>query len=354
VVESARKKALGIVVQARQPGADFAGLAKAQSDDVGSRDAGGDLGIMEEGAFGEAFDKAFKALKPGQVSDPVRLPDGWHVIRYSELVPGSVRPFEEVRAEIESTYLESENERTFNTAAGKLVDAVSENAASLQPAAKALNLPLNRTALFTRNNGEGFAALPAVRKVAFSEAQVADREISDLIELEPRHVAVLRVVEHKPAAAIPLAQIRERVLGDLQADRSAKASRAQADALLARAAKGETLDALAAELARPVMPMNGITRNAPNSQLRALSNEVFRMGAPTPGKVQLGVASMAPGRYVLLEVTAIRDGDLTSLDAATRDSLRKSLAQMRGEQAATEYVKSLRRIYKVTVAEDRM
>jgi len=353
-VDAARRKALGYAVQARQPGADFATLAKAHSDDLGSRDAGGDLGGMEEGVYGDAFDKAFKALKPGQVSDPVRLPDGWHVIRFSELVPGSERPFEEVRAEIESGYLESETERTFNTAAGKLVDAVSANPATLEPAAKTLSIALNRTSLFTRNSGGGFAALPAVRKAAFSEAQLVDREISDLIEVEPKHVAVLRVIEHKPAARIPLAQVYDRALADFQTDRLAKASSAQADALLAKATKGASLEQLAAELTRPIMPMNGITRNAPRPELRELSTEAFRLPAPVPGKVRLSVADMGFGRHVLFDVVAIHDGDLAGIDAATRDSLRQSLAQMRGDQASREFIQSLRKTFKVTVAEDRL
>lgn len=354
VIETARKKALGLSALARQPGADFAALARSNSEDLGSRDAGGDLGVMEAGVYGADFEKAFNALKPGQVSNPVRLPDGWHVIRFTELVPGSVKPFEEVRAEIESTYLESETERAFNTSASKLVDAISENPASLEPAAKALKLALNRTGLFSRGGGEGFSALPMVRKAAFSEAQLADREISDLVEIEPNHVAVLRVIEHKPAAPIPLVQIRDRVMVDLQADRVAKATKAQAETLLARAGKGETLDQLATSLSLSVAVMPGLTRSVPNPPLQALASEAFRLSPPDKGKTEIGLARMGPGRYVLVEVTAVREGDLSSLDAATRDSLRESLAMMRGDQAAREYIKSLRKVFKVTVVEDRL
>ncbi|MBP8098726.1 MAG: SurA N-terminal domain-containing protein, partial [Arenimonas sp.] len=77
---AALAKARDIAAKARLPGADFAALAAANSDDVGSKDSGGDLGPVEKGVFGDAFDKAFLALQPGQVSDPVRLPDGWHVL----------------------------------------------------------------------------------------------------------------------------------------------------------------------------------------------------------------------------------------------------------------------------------
>ena len=107
----------------------------ANSDDVGSKDAGGDLGPVEKGVFGDEFDKAFFALQPGQVSDPVRLPDGWHVLLFRELMPGTAKPFEEVRAELEAEYLESERERVFNDVAGKLVDKIYADPSELAPAA---------------------------------------------------------------------------------------------------------------------------------------------------------------------------------------------------------------------------
>jgi len=60
-------------------GADFAALAKAQSQDPGSAPQGGDLGC--QGGFVKEFTDAMNALQPGQVSAPVRTQFGWHVIK---------------------------------------------------------------------------------------------------------------------------------------------------------------------------------------------------------------------------------------------------------------------------------
>jgi peptidyl-prolyl cis-trans isomerase D len=234
-VAAAKAKADALAAQARAPGADFAALARANSDDVGSKDSGGDLGAVEPGVFGDAFDKAFAQLQPGQVSAPVRLPDGWHVIQYRERVAGNTKPFEEVRAELEAEYLESERERAFNDLSGRLVDRINADPGALAPAAAELKLPLRRTGWFTRTAGEGIAALEPVRKVAFQDMQKVDRQVSDTIEVAPNDIVVLHVIDHQPAAAIPLAAVRERVAADLLADRAAKAAKAQADALLARA-----------------------------------------------------------------------------------------------------------------------
>ena len=351
---AALARARDIAAKARLPGADFAALAAANSDDVGSKDSGGDLGPVEKGVFGDAFDKAFLALQPGQVSDPVRLPDGWHVLLYREMIPGSAKSFEEVRPELEAEYLESERERAFNDISGRLVDKIYADPSELAPAAAELKLPVNRTGLFSRNAGEGIAALEPVRKAAFEDGQKIDRQVSDTIEIGSNHVVVLHVIDVQPAATLPLAGIRDRVMADLMADRLAKASKARAEALLARALKGETLDALAFEVGRPVSDVPGVTRQAPNPQLAPLIDEAFRLPRPVAGKNEVGLARLTPDRHALITISKVTDGDLSTLDAATRAGLKEQLAKARGAVDARSYVEALRKQYTIRIAEDRL
>lgn len=351
---AALAKARDIAARARLPGADFAALAAQYSEDAGSKGSGGDLGPIEKGLFGDAFDKAFDALKPGQVSDPVRLPDGWHVILYRELVPGTVKPFELVRAEIEAEFLESERERLFNDISGKLVDKVQEDPNSLATAAKELDLPVNRTPPFSRAAGPGIAALEPVRKAAFSDSQKLDRQASDAIEIGPNHIVVIRVIDHQTAAPLPLQAIRARVAADFEADRRARASKARAEALLARIKAGETLDTIAAEVGRPAMDLPKAGRDAPAPQLQPLFTEAFRLPRPTGGKSEVALAKLAPDRFALVAVSAVEDGDPKSVDAATRATLKEQLARMQGTVEASEFAKALRKQYTIKVAEDRL
>ncbi|MCW5574755.1 MAG: peptidylprolyl isomerase [Burkholderiales bacterium] len=63
--------------------ADFAELARANSED-GSASRGGDLGWLNAGDTVPEFEQAMNALKPGEISAPVRSPFGWHVIEVLE------------------------------------------------------------------------------------------------------------------------------------------------------------------------------------------------------------------------------------------------------------------------------
>ena len=63
--------------------ADFAELARLQSEDA-SASRGGDLGWLSPGDTVPEFEKALDALRPGQISGPVRSPFGWHLIQVLE------------------------------------------------------------------------------------------------------------------------------------------------------------------------------------------------------------------------------------------------------------------------------
>jgi peptidyl-prolyl cis-trans isomerase C len=79
-------------------GEDFATLAKAESDDASSGANGGDLGTFSHGQMVPAFDAAAYALKPGEISEPVKTQFGYHIIKVESR---QTKTFEEARAEVE-------------------------------------------------------------------------------------------------------------------------------------------------------------------------------------------------------------------------------------------------------------
>lgn len=76
----ARKKADGLLARVKA-GEGFAGLARQYSEDTGSAKEGGDLGFFGKGNMVPEFEKVAFALKPGEISDVVESPFGFHVIK---------------------------------------------------------------------------------------------------------------------------------------------------------------------------------------------------------------------------------------------------------------------------------
>jgi peptidyl-prolyl cis-trans isomerase SurA len=63
-----------------QRGGDFGKLARQYSQDPGSAGKDGDLGWMDSGMLDPQFENAMNQLKPGQISEPIKTPFGWHLI----------------------------------------------------------------------------------------------------------------------------------------------------------------------------------------------------------------------------------------------------------------------------------
>jgi peptidyl-prolyl cis-trans isomerase C len=103
--QAARAKAEEVLQKARA-GGDFAALARTYSNDA-SRQHGGDLGFFPRGQMVPAFEKAAFALQPGQISDVVETPFGFHVIKMIEKRSAQTVPFGQVSARIEQ-YLQQE------------------------------------------------------------------------------------------------------------------------------------------------------------------------------------------------------------------------------------------------------
>ncbi|MFD5261075.1 peptidylprolyl isomerase PrsA [Bacillus wiedmannii] len=79
-------------------GASFEELAKQESQDLLSKDKGGDLGYFNSGRMAPEFETAAYKLKVGQISNPVKSPNGYHIIKLTD--KKDLQPYDEVKDSI--------------------------------------------------------------------------------------------------------------------------------------------------------------------------------------------------------------------------------------------------------------
>lgn len=354
--KAAETKANQIAAQAKAPGADFAALARANSDDLGSKAAGGDLGWVGKGAIPGAFDAAAFKLKVGEVSAPVKDESGWHVIVVREIKSGEQQPFEQVRDALVREETESLRENAFKDLSGKLVDLVYKNPTTLEGPAKQMNLPLLKLGPITRDaaGNTGIAKNPAVIRAAFSEARIQDNTVSDPIDIGPDHSVLIRVVAHTPERALPLAQVRDKVIAAVRADRTAKTAEKDAAALVARINGGETIAAVAASKQLPAPEtVPDVARGMP-LPTPEVSEAIFLVKAPAAGKVAAGKANLPDGRVVLFAINKVVPGKASDIPATQMDMLRTQLTQMGGLDESRELTSALRKRMQIKVMDDNL
>jgi parvulin-like peptidyl-prolyl isomerase len=106
----AKKEAEAALAQLKA-GADFAAIAKKQSDDTGSKDKGGDLGyITRQTNFDQQFLQAAFALKKGQLSGLVQTSFGFHIIRVDDV---RRKTLAQVHAQLEQQISQQKKQQAF-------------------------------------------------------------------------------------------------------------------------------------------------------------------------------------------------------------------------------------------------
>ncbi|MFK2875619.1 SurA N-terminal domain-containing protein [Rhodanobacter hydrolyticus] len=332
---------------------NFAKVAVQDSDDLGSKRQGGDLGWLQKGVTNAVFDSAMFALKKGEISKPVLTPDGYDILWLRDIRSGDAKSFAEVRDQLLAEATSGDKDRKYNEVAGKLSDNTYQNPSSLEPAAQALGLPIKTTALFSRQGGQGVAADPKVIKAAFGNDVLAQGNNSNLIELGNDDAVVVRVAQHVAAAARPLAEVHDAISKTILDQRITAAAKQQADALLARLRKGETLAAVAASDNANVKSVADVVRIQPDVPA-TLRDQAFLLPHPADGKPQYAAVDMQDGSYALLAVDKVQGADLSKMPSDQRNALRQQMTQAYGAVATEELIKALRAGTEIKIAKDRM
>ncbi len=299
---------------------DFAKLAQTLSDDGLTAKNGGDLGLFNAGDMEPAFDEAVMKLQLGEVSEPVKSSFGYHLIKVTELVPGDVKPFESVKAELTSNYKRAQAENKLVEMGEMLAEVSYENPDSLLPVADALGVEVKQNGYFTKLTGEGVAEQDSVRGMAFSE-DVLKGNNSDLIELSDR-IVVLRMLDYKPAATKPLEEVKTEINLAVQSNKAKAQTKQLAETIKEALKNGDDINALAEQNQLTVESKTGLTRNS--RELPWMINQaVFKAAKPTADKPTIVIADKLDGSQAIVKLTKVEMGAMSE-----SDKQKQSLAEM--------------------------
>jgi len=323
-------EALARIAEIRQRivnGEEFSDLAREFSEDPGSSASGGSLGEIERGVMVQSFEAALFSMQVDQLSEPVKTAFGWHLIKLHSISGGETQSFESLKAGLEDEIKTELAETQVYDLVENLANLVYEQPDSLLPAAEQLGLSVQTSDWFERSMGEGIAAEPKIRQVAFSTEVLTQGLNSEAVELGNERVVFLRLKQREAASPQPLEQVRDKIKSELIQIKARAQSDEAGTQALAELKAGKTLDELAQEWSSSVSDLGFIRRNQADIDA-AVRSRAFSMSRPDQGKVYDGL-SKASGEYVMLELSAVVSND------AVADN--KSLEGLSEGQANLEY-----------------
>ncbi|MCX9565149.1 peptidyl-prolyl cis-trans isomerase, partial [Vibrio cholerae] len=177
---------------------------------------GGSLGWIERDTMDPAFEAAAYALtEKGQISGLVKSDFGYHIIRLDDVKAPIVKPYTEVAQTIKQELVDQQALDSFYAKQSELEKLAFEHSDSLDEAAKAISAKVEHTDFISAEQAPDLLAVPAVLQALKSPEVKEDGLNSEVIEVAPEHVVVVRVEESRPEIVLPLQEVKTQVVEQL-------------------------------------------------------------------------------------------------------------------------------------------
>lgn len=236
---AAKAKAEALLAQLKKAPGDFARLAKENSQDPGSAELGGDLGVVEKGAFVKSVEDAIYQLKQGEISGVVPSEYGFHIITVTSLKPATQKPLEQAKDEIAAELKKQKMSKKYSELAEQFSNTLYEQSDSLKPAADKLKLKIETIDNLTRTPAPALASAPYnnAKFIAaiFGDDAVKNKRNTEAVQAGPNTLIAGRVVEFKPASKRPLAEVEAVIRQRVMVEEAVKLAHKAGEAKLAAA-----------------------------------------------------------------------------------------------------------------------
>ncbi|WP_278957741.1 SurA N-terminal domain-containing protein [Oligella urethralis] len=320
-VAEVEQKATELKQQLDAEPAKFAELAKQYSDDAGSKQSGGRLGMLAKGDIPELDELAFSPAETG-IYGPLRIDNALHIIQLDSIEAAVTKPFADVRDDlIHEVRLQVASDR-FADLSSELVLLANDAHQSLEDISTRLELPIHTvkgvgqagmvagaeqtedTAIFTK--------YPQLRETLFSHALLEEGATSGVVELSPTELVVLKVSEHTPAYVPEFDKVKNEVVTAVKTEKSLAQAKASAEEAMAKLSSGQSTSLT--DFDEPIT-VSRLMGNLPQSLLDAI------MSAPVDNLPSY-TTFWIPQGYVVARIESVQESQ------AADDGLKAQIEQL--------------------------
>ena len=294
----AKKKAEQVLAEVKKSPAKFAELAKKYSQDPGSAEKGGDLGTFARGSMVKPFEEAVFSMKPGDISGLVQSDFGYHIIKLTEIV-GQGQGFDALKPQIRAELMYQKALAKFSEQAETFSAMVYEQSTSLQPAADAYGIPVQKTEWLSYADGAKFFKSDKLMTLVFTNEVLKDKRNTEAVEVSNNTLVSARVVDYKPSAPRSFDEVKGGIEDLLKIEKATKLAIDKGTSSLAELKDGKAAGGL-----DWIAPVTVDRKNAQGLTDLTMSN-VFKIDT-TKLPAYAGVSDSKKG-YLLIKVTAVQN-----------------------------------------------
>lgn len=226
-IEEARQKALDILARIKK-GEDFGKLALTYSEGP-SASKGGELGWFPRGVMDPSFEQAAFALEKGEVSEPVKTPFGWHIIKLEDRKEPKKLPFDEVEGRIKTNIAQ---EKAADQTSDMLDQAMDRlvSGMSIEDIARELGILSNTTQPLPKQAAVQFLGMtPEAADILFSLPK--GESLKTPLGVKDGYLLARKIDDIEPQP-VPLEQVKENIINQLKQEGAVALAKAEAEKAL--------------------------------------------------------------------------------------------------------------------------
>jgi peptidyl-prolyl cis-trans isomerase D len=312
-------------------GEDFATVAKEESQDIPTAKEGGSLGWIERGVIDPEFeDAAFQLVNVGDHSGVVKSAFGYHIIQLDGIEAPKTKALAKVSAEIKTFLVDEHAADAFYSLQSELAEKAFESPDSLDDAAEAVNAKIVTSDFFSQADAPEVLSNSSVLQAIYSPEVKEDGLNSDVIEIAPEHIVVVRVEDVREEMVLPLDEVKSAVVARLSQSKGEQKALELAQGVISALDKGEVNYLSDNELS--------FTKARMITRADELANDVYRLQKPEQGQSTYAQVMDRQGNHVIVAL----DGVLELSNDAMAEQVSTRLLRTQTQQDLTATLDTLK------------
>ncbi len=320
-------------------GESFSDLVLSISDDEGSKQSDGDLGMLPRSQLPGALGDAIFSMVEGEISEVVRTDFGFHIVRLDRVESDGKVPLEVVESELRQELILQKAGQNFTDQERALSDALFD-ADDLNQLADNIGLEVITEESFSGQGGGSFGSNQIVIDAVFDAHRDDNYELSDILEIDANRSIVFQIEDYNEAEVMPLEDVRDTIVADMKLVSAEVLANDIATRLENRLIKGEDIQEIANELSS-VTTASKLMNRASEEDDFMLQASVFSEKRSKDGLPRIGTVIMSNGNYAVYSVTESIYGIPESIPQNERDDARELLNQRSGLSDYSAFISEL-------------
>ena len=287
-----------------ESGENFESLIKEYSEDEGTKNSDGFLGVSDGSAFSPEFELALEGLEKGEVSQPIVLESSVHLLKLTDIQKPTPEKYNLIQEKLKENLIEQIAYQEFTNLLELAAD-LTFSLDNLELLSEELKLEIKTKDFFSRTEAEGIFKESILLDAIFNDSTIKKGNLSELIEIDDQNAIILEVTNFQEQETKDFEVVEEEAKTKLIDELSRERLESLQSKILGLLEQGSSLDDVSKENKIKVQTYKSVTRDS-SLFTRNVLLEIFNEPRSNLGKFYSSV-SFANGDILIFRLDGVQD-----------------------------------------------